>query len=52
MTEQTSPDMIGAAGAKQQLATGCLYLFALPFGAFGLFALMWSIRICSPATWR
>jgi hypothetical protein len=44
MTEQTSPDMIGAAGAKQQLATGCLYLFALPFVGFGMFALIGSIK--------
>ena len=44
MIEQQSPDVMRAAGARPQLATGCLYLFALPFGGFGLFALMWSIR--------
>src|SRR5258708_34668091 len=44
MIDQQSPDVMRAAGERPQLASGCLYLFALPFGGFGLFALMWSIR--------
>ena len=44
MMERQSHDVIRTAGARPQLVTGCLYLFALPFGGFGLFALMWSIR--------
>jgi hypothetical protein len=43
VTEQTSPD-VSTAGARPQLAIECLYLFALPFGGFGLFAMMRSIR--------
>jgi len=39
-----SPEVTRAAGVKPKLAAGCLYLFALPFCGFGLFALMWSIR--------
>ncbi len=39
-----SAGMIGAAGVKPQVATGCLYLFALPFCAFGLFAAVWSVQ--------
>jgi hypothetical protein len=42
--EQTSPPVMRAAGAKPQLATGCLYLFALPFVGFGLFALIGAIQ--------
>ncbi len=44
MTEQTSPAVIGAASPKQRAVTGCLYLFALPFVGFGLFALMGAIQ--------
>jgi hypothetical protein len=44
VTEQQSQGVMPAARARPQLATGCLYLFALPFGGFGPFALMWSIR--------
>jgi len=44
MMEQTSPGAMNPRRAKSQLAAGCLYLFVLPFCAFGLFALMQSIR--------
>jgi hypothetical protein len=44
MMEQTSPGVMREAGVRPQLATGCLYLFALPFVGFGLFALLGSIR--------
>jgi hypothetical protein len=33
-----SPGAAGTAGAKTWVASGCLYLIALPFCAFGLFA--------------
>jgi hypothetical protein len=33
---------VPSAGAKPRIAAGCLYLFALPFCAFGLFAAVWS----------
>lgn len=33
-----SPGVPGAAGAQSRIAAGCLYLFALPFCGFGLFA--------------
>lgn len=33
-----SPGVPGAAGAKPRIAAGCVYLFALPFCGFGLFA--------------
>src|ERR1700687_3744166 len=40
--------MLRAPSAKPQVAAGCLYLFALPFCAFGLFAAVWSIeRLCA-----
>jgi hypothetical protein len=42
--EQSSSDMMRTASAKPQVAAGCLYLFALPFCAFGLFAAVWSIE--------
>jgi hypothetical protein len=41
---QASPNVTGAGVVTPRLATGCLYLFALPFVGFGLFALMGAIR--------
>ena len=42
--EQPSPGVMRTANAKPQVAAGCLYLFALPFCAFGLFAAVRSIE--------
>jgi hypothetical protein len=41
---QASPGIPNAGGIKPKLGAGCLYLFAMPFCGFGLFALMESIR--------
>src|SRR5712692_4965325 len=42
--EQPSPGVMRTANATPQVAAGCLYLFALPFCAFGLFAAVRSIE--------
>jgi hypothetical protein len=42
--EQSSSSVMRTASAKPQVAAGCLYLFALPFCTFGLFAAVRSIE--------